>query len=196
MSDLFSKISKGSILLWNVKDESSLPKRKEMIRLLGAEEFIYYKSHGHHKEYIRSLARLIHCLNPDPTQERRSYWPRTEISHFLFAEQEIQLNSLFALKYSNQCLGSYFVSKQDLRDLDELLRAHDQVSRFIDEINDWPSRIENHKEEIRDHGIHDKVIENFNISRLTDVTRDYGKQAIDHAVSKLSDWRAEHFWKI
>ena len=52
MSDLFARISQGSILLWNVQSDAELPKRKEMIRLLGTESFTYYKHDGHHKEYI------------------------------------------------------------------------------------------------------------------------------------------------
>lgn len=60
--DLFARISKGSILLWNVEDEKELPKRKELIRLLGTEDFTYYKTNGHHRDYIRTLARLKDSL--------------------------------------------------------------------------------------------------------------------------------------
>ena len=78
MSDLFEKISKGTILLWNVQSEAELPKRKEMIRLLGTDSFTYYKSDGHHREYIRLLARLKDSLNPIAEEEDwHSYWPRT-----------------------------------------------------------------------------------------------------------------------
>ena len=34
MNDLFEKIPKGSILLWNVEEDKDLPKKKEMVRLL------------------------------------------------------------------------------------------------------------------------------------------------------------------
>ncbi len=48
--DLFARIPKGSILLWNVEDEKELPKRKELIRLLDTEDFTYYKTNGHHRD--------------------------------------------------------------------------------------------------------------------------------------------------
>jgi len=196
MSDLFLKISRGSILLWNVTDESELPKRKELIRLLGTDEFTYYKTHGHHKNHIRSLARLKDCLSPDNEEKRNNYWPRTETSHFLFTEKVIEPNSFFLLKYSGKCLGSYFVSSDDLNGLSELLRHFDQVCRFTDEINDWPRRIESHKDEIKKYGIEDQAIEQFEISRLVEITRGYGQQSMDHAASNIKAWHTKHFWTI
>ena len=49
MSNLFEKIPKGSILLWNVNDESELPKRKEIVCMKGTENFSCYKAHGLHR---------------------------------------------------------------------------------------------------------------------------------------------------
>ena len=69
--DLFARIPKGSILLWNVEDEKELPKRKELIRLLGTEDFTYYKTNGHHRDYIRALARLKDSLLPHQKEERQ-----------------------------------------------------------------------------------------------------------------------------
>jgi len=123
MSDLFEKIPKGSILLWNVESEGDLPKRKEIIRLLGTDSFTYYKHDGHHRDYIRLLARLKDSLNPSTEEDWHSYWPRTAMSHFLFTAQEIEINSFFLLKYSNQCLGAFHVVKQDLEALREHLRC-------------------------------------------------------------------------
>lgn len=193
--DLFEKIPKGSILLWNVEDEKALPKRKEMIRLLGTEDFVYYKTHGHHRDYIRSLARLKYCLSPNTNEERRGYWSQITTSHFLFTSKEIESNSFFILKYSTQCLGSYFVDGGELDTLDKLLRAHDQVRSISDEVKGWVRRIDSHKDEIKRDGIQDSVIENFQVQRLTAITNGYGQQAIDHAMSKLEDWHHQHYWK-
>ena len=195
MNDLFEKIPKGSILLWNVEEDKDLPKKREMVRLLGTEDFTYYKTHGHHRNYIRSLARLKDCLSPTSTEEHRGYWAQTPTSHFLFTEQEIESNSFFVLKYSTQCLGSYYVDGSDIKNLDLLLRAYDQVRSFADEVNRWPERIERHKEEIKRDCIQDSVIENFQIQRLTALTHGYGKQAIDDVMSKLEDWHHQHYWK-
>lgn len=195
MNDLFEKIPKGSILLWNVEEDKDLPKKKEMIRLLGTEDFTYYKTHGHHRNYIRSLARLKDCLSPTSTEEHRGYWAQTPTSHFLFTEQEIESNSFFVLKYSTQCLGSYYVDGSDINNLDLLLRAYDQVRSFADEVNRWPERIERHKEEIKRDCIQDSVIENFQIQRLTALTHGYGKEAIDDVMSKLENWHHQHYWK-
>ena len=90
MSDLFEKINKGSILLWNVEDEKELPKRKETIRLLGTEEFTYYKSHGHHREHVKTLARLKSCLDNSIPEKHRGFWSYIPTSHFLFTEKEIE----------------------------------------------------------------------------------------------------------
>jgi hypothetical protein len=193
--DLFEKIPKGSILLWNVEDEKALPKRKEMIRLLGTEDFVYYKTHGHHRDYIRSLARLKDCLSPNTSEDQRGYWSQIPTSHFLFTAQEIESNTFFLLKFSTQCLGSYFVDGSDLSNLEKLLRTYDQVRRIADEVKGWVNRIEGHKEDIKQDGIEDVVIENFQIQRLTALTNGYGQQAINHAMSKLEDWHDQHYWK-
>ena len=193
--DLFARIPKGSILLWNVEDEKDLPKRKELIRLLSTEDFTYYKTNGHHRDYIRSLARLKDSLSPNQKEERRGYWSQVTTSHFLFTAQEIEINPFFLLKYSTQCLGSYFVNNDDLKNLNSLLRTYDQVRSITDEINNWPQRIERHKDEIKRDSIDDSVIENFDVQRLIDLTDGYGKQAIDHAMSKLLAWHDQHHWK-
>lgn len=193
--DLFAKIPKGSILLWNVEDEKDLPKRKEIIRLLGTDDFTYYKTHGHHRDYIRALARLKDSLLPQQKEERRGYWSHVATSHFLFTAKEIEINPFFLLKFSTQCLGSYFVDANDIKNLNLLLRTYDQVRSITDEINSWPQRIERHKDEIKRESIEDSVIENFDIQRLIDLTNDYGKKAIDNAMSNLLAWHEQHYWK-
>ena len=195
MNDLFEKIPKGSILLWNVEEDKDLPKKKEMTRLLGTEDFTYYKTRGHHRNYIQSLARLKHSLAEDLIQDHLKYWSEVHTSHFLFTAQEIESNSFFILKYSTKCLGSYFVEKSDIDNLNQLLRRSEQVRRIAIEIQDWPNRIERHKEEIKRDGIEDSFIKNFQVQRLTEITSGYGKQAIDHARSKLQEWHDLHYWK-
>ena len=66
MSDLFKKITQGSIMLWNVEDEKKLPKIKVMGRLLGVTNFKYYKTDGYHSNFIRTLLRM---------RSARSAWP-------------------------------------------------------------------------------------------------------------------------
>ena len=39
------------------------------------------------------------------------------------------------------------------------------------------------------------MIEKFEIQRLIDLTDGYGKQAIEHAMSKLLAWHDQHYWK-
>lgn len=195
MYDLFEKIKKGSILLWNVSDDNELPKRKEMNRLLGTDDFTYYKTHGHHSDYIRKLGRLKNYLTTDPSEVKTGYWAQAQTSHFLFTKNEIESNSFFLLKHSTKCLGSYFVDSSDFVDLEVLLRRYEQVIEMADQIKKWPKKIQDHKEEIFRDGIKDSVIENFQISSLTQMTDGYGRQAIDDAMSKLIAWHDEHFWK-
>ena len=195
MNDLFEKIPKGSILLWNVDADKDLPKKKEMTRLLGTEDFTYYKTRGHHRNYIQSLARLKHSLAEDLIQDHLKYWSEVHTSHFLFTAQEIESNSFFILKYSAKCLGSYLVDKSDIDNLNQLLRRSEQVRRIALEIKDWPNRIERHKAEIKRDGIEDSFINNFQIQQLAEITNGYGKQANDHARTKLQEWHDQHHWK-
>ena len=195
MNDLFEKIPKGSILLWNVEEDKDLPKKKEMTRLLGTEDFTYYKTRGHHRNYIQSLARLKALLAADLIPGHLKYWSEVNTSHFLFTAQEIESNNFFTLNYSTKCLGSYFVEKSDIDNLNQLLRRSEQVRRIALEIKDWPNRIERHKEEIKRDGIEDSFIKNFQVQRLTEITNGYGKQAIDHARFKLQEWHDQHHWK-
>ena len=44
-------------------------------------------------------------------------------------------------------------------------------------------------------GIEDSFIKNFQAQQLTEITNGYGKQAIDHARSKLQEWHDQHHWK-
>jgi len=195
MNDLFEKIPKGSILLWNVDEDKDLPKKNEMSKLLGIENFTYYKTRGHHHNYIRSLARLKATLAEDLIPGHLKYLSEVNTSHFLFTAQEIESNHFFTLNYSTKYLGSYFVDKSDIENLNQLLRRFEQVRSIALEIQDWPNRINRHKEEIKRDGIEDSCIKNFQVQRLTEITNGYGKQAIDHARSKLQEWHDLHYWK-
>jgi hypothetical protein len=195
MSDLFEKISRGTILLWNVQSEAELPKRKEMIRLVGTDNFTYYKSDGHHRDYIRLLARLKDSLSPIPQEEDwHSYWPRTAMSHFLFTSQKVEINSFFLLKFDQKCLGGYYVTKQDLNELSEHLRTYERVKSLTREAISWPTKIQKHREEIKDCAIADSVIENFDISSLQLLTKNYGEEAMKNALANLDAWHNQYFW--
>ena len=194
MSNLFEKITKGSILLWNVNDESELPKRKEIVRLLGTEDFSCYKAHGHHRNYIRSLGRLKYCLSPDTGEEGPGYWATIPISHFYFTAERIQPNSFFILKYSKICSGSFYVENNDFTKLSKRLHNYHHARHLFDEVKRWPEKVEKHKEELLESGIQDTVIENFDVDCLKAMTERYGTQAIDKTLSDLRDWHDKHYW--
>ena len=193
--DLFEKIKRGSIMLWNVEDEKELPKRKEMIRLLGTENFTYYKSHGHHRDYIRILAKLSLYVSSNALEKEAGYWAQMEMSHFLFTDKEIESNSFFLLKYANKCYGTYYVDASDIKQLEKLNRAYEQVRSITDEVRNWASRIQKHKDEIARDGINDQFISEFEIAKFQSLMHGYGAQAIDHAKSFLEDWHDQHYWK-
>ena len=194
MADLFSKLKKGSILMWDVDQDQDLPKRKEIIRLLGIQNFAYYKSDGHHRSYIKSLARLKKCLSPDIRDAKHSYWMQIPTSHFLFTAHEIKSNSWLASKYFGKCLGSYFVDSASLQNLDELLRRFDRARNIVDDVKSWVQKVESHKLEITKHGIEDAVIENFQVSSLAALVDGYGEQAVEQATQKLQQWHQLHYW--
>ena len=194
MADLFSKIKKGSILMWDVDQDQDLPKRKEIIRLLGIENFAYYKSDGHHRSYIKPLARLKKCLSTDISEAKHGYWMQIPTSHFLFTAHEIKSNSWLASKYFGKCLGSYFVDSASLQNLDDLLRRFDRTRNIVDDVKSWVQKVESHKQEITKYGIEDAVIENFQVSSLAALVDGYGEQAVEQAKQKLQQWHQLHYW--
>jgi len=193
--DLFEKIKRGSIMLWNVEDEKELPKRKEIIRLLGTENFTYYKSHGHHRDYIRVLAKLSLYVSSTALEKQADYWAQMEMTHFLFTDKEIESNSFFLLKYANKCYGTYYVDASDIKQLEKLTRAYEQVRSITDEVRNWASRIQKHKDQIVHDGINDQFISEFEIAKFEALMHGYGAQAIDQAKSFLEDWHDQHYWK-
>ena len=193
--DLFEKIRRGSIMLWNVEDEKELPKRKEIIRLLGTENFTYYKSHGHHRDYIRVLAKLSLYVSSTALEKQADYWAQMEMTHFLFTDKEIESNSFFLLKYANKCYGTYYVDASDIKQLEKLTRAYEQVRSITDEVRNWASRIQKHKDQIAHDGINDQFISEFEIAKFEGLMHGYGAQAIDQAKSFLEDWHDQHYWK-
>ena len=193
--DLFEKIRRGSIMLWNVEDEKELPKRKEIIRLLGTENFTYYKSRGHHRDYIRVLAKLSLYVSSTALEKQADYWAQMEMTHFLFTDKEIESNSFFLLKYANKCYGTYYVDASDIKQLEKLTRAYEQVRSITDEVRNWASRIQKHKDQIAHDGINDQFISEFEIAKFEALMHGYGAQAIDQAKSFLEDWHDQHYWK-
>ena len=87
------------------------------------------------------------------------------------------------------------MDKSDLKDLNRLLDEYGQVRRIADEIKNWPVTIDRHMKLIKHDSIKDSVIENFPISRLTQIIDGYGEQAVASAIAKLQAWHEQHFWK-
>jgi len=195
MSNLFEKIKKGTIVIWNVKDQKELPKIREMTRLLGLKDFTYYKTDGHHSDYIRLILKMRESRSSYASQEEWQYWPKTETSHFLFTAQELQTNSFFQLRYLTTCLGAYFVGDADLAELRDLNRDYSQMRSIADRISRWPSVIADNQDHLRTEGIADTAIQNFDTPGLLKLIDGYGHEGISNAVSKLDAWHDRHYWK-
>jgi len=195
MNELFKKITKGSIMIWNVDDEKKLPKIRAMGRLLGATNFKYYKTDGYHSNLIRLLLRMREARAPDALMKDWSYWPSAQTSHFLFTAQELENNSFFQLTYMTSCLGSYFVDEAALKELNELNRYYDHVRSIVDHVSIWPGVIANDQDRIKKDGINDTAVANFDTPGLLKLIDGYGHEAVRDAVTKLDAWHTKHFWK-
>lgn len=195
MSDLFKKITQGSIMLWNVEDEKKLPKIKAMGRLLGVTNFKYYKTDGYHSNFIRTLLRMRAARSPDALKTRWSSWPSNPTSHFLFTPQELENNSFFHLTYMASCMGSYFVDEAAMEELSELNSHYDHVRSIADPVSRWPDLIANDQSRIEKDGITDTAVANFDTPGLLKLIDGYGHEAIRDAVTKLDAWQTKHFWK-
>lgn len=195
MSDLFKKITKGSIMIWNVDDEKKLPKIKVMGRLLGVTNFKYYKTDGYHSSFIRTLLRMCEARSPDALMKKWNYWPSAQTSHFLFTAQELENNSFFQLTYMTSCLGSYFVDEDALKDLNQLNHYYDHVRSIAEHVSIWPGVIANDQDRIKKDGIADTAVANFDTPGLLKLIDGYGHEAIRDAVTKLDAWHTKHFWK-
>ena len=195
MSDLFKKITQGSIMLWNVDDEKKLPKIKAMGRLLGVTNFKYYKTDGYHSNFIRTLLRMRAARSPDALKTRWSSWPSNPTSHFLFTPQELENNSFFHLTYMASCMGSYFVDEAAMEELSELNSHYDHVRSIADPVSRWPDLIANDQSRIEKDGVTDTNVANFDTPGLLKLIDGYGHEAIRDAVTKLDAWQTKHFWK-
>ena len=118
-----------------------------------------------------------------------------QFNNFLFTEKEIESNSFFLLKYANKCYGTYYVEANDIKQLEKLTRAYEQVRSITDEVRNWSERIQRHKDEIASDGIQDQFISEFSIPKFQSLMDGYGEQAINHARSLLEDWHDLNFWK-
>ena len=113
----------------------------------------------------------------------------------MFFNWGIESNSFFLLKYANKCYGTYYVDASDIKQLETLTRAYEKVRSITDEVINWPSRIQKHKDEIARDGINDQFISEFEIPKFEKLMHGYGAQAIDHAKSLLEAWHDQHHWK-
>jgi len=196
MADLFRKITQGSILLFNVDEPKDLPTRKQLKTHLNVTDFIYYQSDGHHRGYIHQLRRLKKILNPNSASTSPyGYRAEVEASHFLFCEQEIKFSSAFGLIFTGRCIGSYFVNKQNLSDLASLIRTYEHACEMQREIKRWPETILNHKENLLEFKIEDAVIANLDEKKITELTKNYGAQAVTESLQNLNNWKDTHSWK-
>jgi hypothetical protein len=192
---LFSRIKRGSIMLWNVTSEKELPDRKTIKRLIGTDKFTFYKSHGHHREYIRLLGKLCLYRSSRAMDQHTGYWSQQELSHFLFTEDRLEANAFFLLRYAHSFFGTYYVDAADLKDLQVFLQVYEQARNIKHQVNRWSQTVQDHKNTLASENLKDSVIESFDIAKLDALLSGYGDEAIAYTKELLDQWHANHFWK-
>jgi hypothetical protein len=196
MYKLFTNIPKGSIMLWKIASEKELPQSKELFRLLKLKEFKYYKTNGHYRNYINSIAKLLYIIHNEAKAISLGYWDSEQTTDFLFTAKELENNDLFQLNYSESCLGSYYVEEDSIKELNNLLRKFYQAWSIREELKAWPEKIIEHQKIIKALDVSDSAIEQFDIPALILLSRGYGDQAYSTLLNYLKDWHNVHFWKM
>jgi hypothetical protein len=195
MHNLFTNTPKGSIMLWNVKNPSDLPKKKELNRLLSTSDLSYFKSQGQFKNYTNTLAKLTLILANKNNKQYFGYFEVTPTTDLIFTPNELESNSFFKVKFSQTCLGSYYVGNTEMNDLNHLVKKFMEVSSIRETIKKWPLKILEHREHIKQLNLTDSSIDQFDMAALEALTLTYGDQACDAAIAQLQIWHDTYFWK-
>jgi len=184
-----------TMILFNDRASKTFTHTKEFKRLLGTSKIKVFPKKGKIYETVEILESSLFAksiVNPGSYDHQ---FPMFDCTHLIGIPASVNRNEFFDFAYSENIVGSFTSSFNELVYLEEL------NSRFFESLYihrsplRWLRDAENNVKSYEHNNFVDPTVTNFNIHYLKRVSETYGLQAINDCQSKITKWIKDHRWR-
>ena len=172
----------------------SLPKLKDLKKILHIPDGRYYKSSGRNYHEVNKIHRLLNVLAELRGEDVNKF--KNHSSDYLITVAEVHSNLFMALKYSAQVVDGFNLTDQCMSELDKLLERYRSICSMQDDIKYMWRTLEDNKEIAEKHSATDKTILNPDIPALKVILHGYGDSHYAQVTQEIRDWYETYKWKV
>ena len=197
MRDLFDPNGKATIIFLATHFRSNLPRistLKARLKVRAAAHYQVHSKQGAVLGNLLSMRRELHHI-----KNHGAGGPTTRPTDFVLLSGHVYTNDLFRLDFEGCLLDGFWVTRQSLSVLDDVLRVLWEVQSAKQEAQQGVTAlVESFKSaanDLREANLVDPTIENPPIDYLHQLLDGYGDHAIAQANQAVIDWYEAHRWK-
>ncbi len=191
----FTTLSKVSVILFNDSMHKDFIHTKSFEKLLEAENIKAFPKNG---EIHRTSKLLLDSLAAKSISIPVSLNDNTQdidCTHLIRIPEFVSRNVFFDLTYSENIVGSFTVSLEDIQNLDQLNTQFFEALHIHRSPQKWIESAELNMSSFAKLEITDPSVSDFNLHYLRSISETYGLQALTDCQSKIIKWIEDHRWR-
>lgn len=194
MRNILGQQNFGTLFCLNTQG-NSLPKIKEVKRLLNVSNVKFFKTWGWYRGDIWSLQRSLDIVNQTKNQYWRYHYRGSYPCDYVMVVPEIvKNNALFSLKYSQILVTAFRVGPKSLPLLEELEQVFFTCEEMRQSGLTWNREANRNAKYIVDEQLTDPTISDVDFAGLALQMSNYGEMAVNEARSRIKSWLDCHLW--
>jgi hypothetical protein len=197
MREIFDPNGNATVILLATHFRSNLPRLSTLKARLKVRAAAHYQVHSKQGSLLRSLLSMRHELHHIKSQGLSG--PAVHPTDFVLLSGHVYTNDLFRIDFEGSLLDGFWVTRQSLSALDDVLRIlwdMQSAQRVVQQ--GVTALVDSFKSAANDLGeakLVDPTIETPPINDLRQLLDGYGDQAIAQANQAVIDWYEAHCWK-
>jgi hypothetical protein len=191
----FKTLSKVSVILFNDVKNKDFIHTKTFEKLLEADNIKAFPKNG---EIYRTSKLLLDSLAAKSISIPVSLNDNTQVidcTHLIRIPEFVRRNVFFDLTYSENIVGSFTVSLEDIQNLDQLNTQFFEALHIHRSPQKWIESAELNMSSFAKLEITDPSVSDFNLHYLRCISETYGLQALTDCQSKIIKWIEDHRWR-
>ncbi len=191
----FTTLSKVSIILFNDSMHKDFIHTKSFEKLLGAENIKAFPKNGVHYRTSKLLLDSLAVKSFSLPVSLDGNTQEIDCTHLIRIPEFVRRNEFFDLTYSENTVGSFTVSLEDLQNLDQLNSQFFEALHIQRSPQKWIESAELNMSSFAKLEITDPSVSDFNLQYLKCISETYGLQALIKCQSKINKWIEDHRWR-
>ena len=194
MRNILGQQNYGTLFCFNTQG-NSLPKTKDIKRLLHVTDFKFYQTDGWYRSDIDNLLRTLDIVNQSNNQ-RQTYYYRGSYpcDQVMYVPEIVKNNSMFTLKYSQILVAAFRLGPKSFETLSQLQQLYFKSVDMRQSGLTWNNAANDNAKYIVEQQLTDPTIRDVDFAGLALQMSTYGEMAVSEARSRVKAWLDCHNW--